>query len=234
VSECKIPTLVKAGKELFERSVSYCDQLASIRGQANTIIGLCKFVVFNHPDDLRKELVIRLADKIVKEYDQNRKKDWHWYEPVLSYDNGILPLALLHAYELTRIEKYYIAAMESLRFLESIVFIDDMLRPIGNMGWYHRGGEPAKFDQQGIDAMAMVLCYRQALRINNDKRTFAKMVASYQWFLGNNDLGISLYDTVTGGCSDGLQEDNINQNQGAESTLAFWISHFVVADILQS
>jgi hypothetical protein len=99
---------------------------------------------------------------------------------------------------------------------------------VGNRGWYERGGKPAQFDQQGIDVMAMVLLYQQAFRITRDDQYLQRMQQAYQWFIGENDLGLSLYDTSTGGCADGLQEDAVNLNQGAESTLAYWISHMVV------
>jgi hypothetical protein len=91
----------------------------------------------------------------------------------------------------------------------------------------------AKFDQQGIDVMAMVLYYQQAFRITQDENYLSRMYVSYQWFLGKNDLGLSLYDPSTGGCSDGLHSKEINLNQGAESTLAYWISHMIVASQLK-
>jgi hypothetical protein len=47
---------------------------------------------------------------------------------------------------------------------------------------------------------------------------------AFDWFLGRNDLGQPLYDIGTGGCHDGLQENRVNENQGAESTLAFLLS----------
>jgi hypothetical protein len=46
----------------------------------------------------------------------------------------------------------------------------------------------------------------------------------FEWFLGRNDLGLSLYDPTTGGCRDALLQDHLNQNQGAESSLAFYLS----------
>src|SRR5690606_35647694 len=146
----------------------------------------------------------------------NKTPEWHWYEPILAYDNGILPLALLNAWEITQEERFYDVAMESLRFLESKVFIQNMLRPIGNQGWCKRGEKAsARFDQQGIDVMAMILCYQQAFRVTRDDQYLARMKSSFQWFHGTNDLGMSLYDEYTGGCADGLHKEGINFNQGA-------------------
>lgn len=233
VRECDIDTLVKPAKEIFERAAAHCDDLVSIRGMANSIIGLCQYVQFNHPDDLRKEMVTRLADKMVDQYHRNRDGEWRWFESILSYDNAILPLALFHAYELTGKEIYLRVARITLQFLESKVFDNGTLRPVGNNGWLEKGGSAARFDQQGIDAMAMVLCYHQAYSITREKSWLPRMFDSFQWFLGKNDLELSLYDPESGGCADGLQETGINYNKGAESTLAYWISHMLVSDIIQ-
>lgn len=225
--------LVKTGAEIFAKAWRHIDKLTSIRGIANSIVGLCQFIKYNYPDDVKTELVINLANKMVKMYEENKSNKWYWFEPVLTYDNGILPLALLNAYEITSNDIYLSVAIDSMRFLESKVFHDGMLSPIGNDGWLVKGNEQAKFDQQGIDAMAMVLMYQQALRATSNTKYLRRMQLSYQWFLGHNDLGLALYDPYTGGSADGLHCEGINLNQGAESTLAYWISHMVVGSAIK-
>jgi hypothetical protein len=200
---------------------------------ANSIIGLCQFIKYNYPDDLKVNLVIALANKMVEMYTQHTTSDWHWFEHVLTYDNAMLPLALLNAYEITQDEIYLSVAFESMRFLESKVFHEGVLRPIGNNGWCTRNGTTAQFDQQGIDVMAMVLYYQQAFRLTREQQYLDRMYKSYQWFLGLNDKKAALYDETTGGCADGLLIEGINYNQGAESTLSYWISHVVVASALK-
>lgn len=226
-------SLSRTGAELFVRAYCHIEKLQSIRGIANSIVGVCQFIKFNYPDDIKRDLVIRLADKMVKMYEENKSATWHWFEPVLTYDNAILPLALLNAYEITSDELYLDVAFEAMDFLESKVFHQGVLSPIGSYGWFERGKTPAQFDQQGIDAMAMVLYYQQAYRVTGDEKYLARMYQSYRWFLGDNDLNIALYDESTGGCADGLHSTGINLNQGAESTLAYWISHMVVASALK-
>jgi hypothetical protein len=221
--------LVKTGADIFMNAYPHIDQLGSIRGIANSLVGVCKFIQYNYPDDRKKQLVIRLADKMLRMYELNRTDDWQWFEPILCYDNAILPLALLHAYEISGNTAYLDVAMESLQFQESYVFNKGVLIPNGNQGWMVKDGVPADFDQQGIDAMAMVLCYQQALVVTGNIKYQRRMYRSYLWFLGSNDLGISLYDESTGGSADGLHSEGINLNQGAESTLAYWISHMIVA-----
>ena len=226
-------TLSRTGADIFSKAYGHVDKLVSIRGIANSIVGICQYIKYNYPDDLKRDLVINLSNKMIGMYETNKTGNWHWFEPVLTYDNAILPLALLNAYEITSDECYLSVAFESLHFLESKVFHDGILSPVGNQGWCERGHTKAQFDQQGIDAMAMVLCYQQAFRVTRDKRYLKRMCQSYQWFLGKNDLKLPLYDPSTGGCADGLHCEGINLNQGAESTLAYWISHMVVATALK-
>lgn len=222
--------LRRTGAEIFNKAYPHIDKLVSLRGIANAIIGVCQFIKYNYPDDLKRNLVVKLANKMIQMYADNKSNKWHWFEPVLAYDNAIMPLALLNAYEITGDNAYLTVALEAMRFIESKVFnADGTISLIGNDGWCERGGTAAKFDQQGIDAMAMMLFYQQAFRVTRNKKYIARMHRTYQWFLRNNDLGLSLYDFSTGGCSDGLHSEGINLNQGAESTLAYWISHMVVA-----
>ena len=233
VNDCRVSLLTKTAIDIFSRAYPHVNKLVSLRGIANAVIGICQFIKYNYPDDVKRDMVITLCDKMVQLYKDNKREDWHWFDSILTYDNAIIPLALLNAYEVTQQEDYLETAFESMSFLESKVFVNGILRPIGNDGWLVRDGGPAaQFDQQGIDAMAMVLYYQQAFRITREPQYQERMYKSYRWFLGANDLGLSLYDPSTGGCADGLHSTGINLNQGAESTLAYWISHLVVESTL--
>ena len=233
VNQGSSPPFIKTGADIFSRGYCHIDKLISLRGIANSIIGVCQFIKYNYPDDIKRNLVIKLSGKMVGLYNETKTDDWHWFEPVLAYDNAILPLALLHAYELTSDKTYLKIAFESMHFLESKTIHDGMVSPVGNDGWCTPESTCAKFDQQGIDAMAMVLFYQKAFALNPHPVYLRRMHMSYRWFIGNNDLGLSLYDPTTGGCADGLHSDGVNLNQGAESTLAYWISHMVVEESLE-
>lgn len=225
---------IRTAQHIFYKAHLQIDTLSSLRGIANTIIGLCQVIKYNFPDDLKRDMVIKLSDKMVDMYHNNKTSDWKWFEPVLTYDNAMLPLALLNAYEITQDDRYLNIAFEAMGFLELKVFYNDIVRPVGNEAWHQKGGPLSQFDQQGIDVMAMVLYYQQAFRITREPSYLARLDKSYQWFLGNNDLGLSLYDPLTGGCADGLHAGGINLNQGAESTLAYWISHLVAVSTLST
>lgn len=220
-------------RELFFRSVPHFKQLHHLRGIGNTIIGIA-YYLRTHPDDegMVKEL-IDLTTTLQNAYKIHCGENWHWFEEKLTYDNAILPLALLHSYEITGDEQVKRIAMESLSFLDNLSFKNGFLSPVGNQGWYSQGEKMPLFDQQAIETMAMVLMYLQAYQITHQPEFIKQMFVSYQWFLGENILRVPLYDHETKGCCDGLQQTAINRNQGAESTLAYLISHLTVLKALE-
>jgi len=216
------------GREIYSRSIQYFDKLESIRGIANIIIGIAYFLKDAQEDEEQLQLLLTLISKLVYAYNENREENWHWFEDIISYDNGILPLAMYHAAEITNDDELLIIANESLEFLEKVTYNHGYLAPVGNKGWYHKGGEIPEHDQQSLDVMAMVLLYHQAYLVTKKKKLIDKLFSSYMWFLGENSLRLPLYDHETCGCCDGLQSTGVNRNQGAESTLAYWISHLTV------
>lgn len=168
-------------------------------------------------------------------YQTHRNDKWHWFEEKMTYDNGILPLALLCHYQVTKDEESLSMALESMAFLSKHTISDGYLNPVGNDGWlFKEGGQMALYDQQAIETMAMVLMYFKAYEITLDLGYIKQMYLCYQWFLGENSLKLPLYDHETKGCGDGLQPHGVNRNQGAESTLAYWISHLIVLQALES
>jgi hypothetical protein len=114
--------------------------------------------------------------------------------------------------------------LESLAWLADVQHADSTVGhfvPIGSDGFYEQNGERARFDQQPVEAQTMVSACLEAFRSTGDERWRAEAKLVFEWFLGRNDLNLPLYDPTTGGCRDGLHSDRPNENQGAESTLAF-------------
>jgi len=221
------------GKELFEISGNYFDQLTHLRGIANTIIGM-SYYLKNYPSDENMMQKLKSMTKTLSDaYKKNSSKDWRWFELQLTYDNAILPLSLLHAVELTGDSSVKEIALESMQFLEEVTMNKGYLSLVGSKGWYPKGGKRAVFDQQAIDAMASVRLFYQAYKVTKDPEYIEKMFSSYLWFLGENELRIPLYDYETKGCCDGLESSGVNRNQGAESTLAYLISHLTVLNALE-
>lgn len=211
----------------FDASPNF-EKLQTLRGIANTMIGISYYLRSNPSDDSMTRILKNLAYKLIKKYEENSAKNWRWFEPVLTYDNGILPLALLYSAEIFNENKITEIAMESMDFLTETTIKDGYLSIIGNEKWYSKNGERSMFAQQPLDAMAMVLMYFQAFNLTKDKEYLNKLYISFMWFLGENDLRMSLFDYETKGCCDGLEHNGVNRNQGAESSLAYLISHLTV------
>jgi hypothetical protein len=114
--------------------------------------------------------------------------------------------------------------LESLSWLAAVQLADTdagHFIPVGSNGFYRRNGERARFDQQPTEAQAMVSACLEAYRLTGDKHWRREARRAFEWFLGRNDLNLPIYDPTTGGCRDGLHPERANENQGAESTLAF-------------
>ncbi len=216
------------GKLIFFNASKNFEKLQSIRGIANTMVGISYFLRRNPDDDSMTERLRTLAAKMIEHYNANSSRDWKWFELLLAYDNGILPLALLHAAELLKDDKITEVALVSMDFLSKITLKDGYLSVIGNEKWYKKDGERSMFAQQPVDALAMILMYHQAFHLTRDKEYLTKLFACFMWFLGENDLRMSLFDFETKGCCDGFENYGVNRNQGAESSLAYLISHLTV------
>lgn len=215
-------------KDVFFKSLDHFDQLKSIRALATTSIGICNFLT-RYPDNEKLMCVLNtLISKLTNQYDVEKELDWHWYEPVLSYENAILPLALWEAYAITHDKKTLAVAKETTLFLDKQCTKNGFVSLIGN-SWYYKGqSKVASIGQQPIDAMALVMMYYKAWKITKDPEFYNKMQTAFTWFIGNNDLGIPLYDAETKGCSDGLEYTCVNRNQGAESTISYLLAYLAL------
>jgi glycosyltransferase involved in cell wall biosynthesis len=223
----------QSGKEIFFDAVQNFEKLQSIRSIANTIIGICYYLHSSPNDEGMTVMLRKLAYKLVDQYKQNRTEDWHWFEELLAYDNAMLPLSLLHTARILNDEAIKSTAMESMEFLSMITLKEGCLSPIGNAAWYLKDCNASMFAQQPLDALAMVLMFQQAYLLTKDKSWLNKLFTSFMWFLGENDLRMCLYDFETKGCCDGLESYGVNRNQGAESTLAYLISHLTVLEAFE-
>jgi uncharacterized protein YyaL (SSP411 family) len=151
--------------------------------------------------------------------------DWPWFEDSVTYDNARLSQALLVSGARMGNEEMTAAGLRSLEWLFSIQVSEaGYFSPVGANGFYTRGGPKAAYDQQPLEACGMVSACLEAERVTQDVRWAERAGRAFQWFLGHNHLQTSLYDATTGGCRDGLHENSVNENQGAESTLAFLLS----------
>ena len=222
------------GRQLFQDSIQHFSKLTHIRGIANTIIGITYFLRSCPGDERVNSELNNLINKLVASYQSASDSNWHWFENHLTYDNGILPLALYHAAEITEDDQLVTIADEALKHLENLTFTSGTINPVGNNGWYFKDtNKMALYDQQAIDVMAMVLMYYQAFIVTKESKHLETMFNCHLWFLGQNSLQLPIYDSESKGCGDGLQSNGVNKNQGAESTLAYLLSHLTVIKAIE-
>jgi len=210
-------------RQMFERGLAFARELGP-RGTALTMLGLSSFLSAHPEVAPAASLLQGLSDRLCARYRTESTPGWRWFEPALTYDNALLPLALLRAYPITKDRHGLQVARETLQFLEETCFREDRLVLVGNAGWHSRTGSRADADEQPIDAAAFVLAFHGAHRITGDHRYLRRMRESFAWFLGANRLGATVYDSATAGCRDGLGQSVSNLNQGAESTVCFLLS----------
>jgi hypothetical protein len=170
------------------------------------------------------------ADELVLQYENNSFPDWQWFEDVLTYDNAVLPHALYVASLTFGNKKYLEVADKTCEFLLETTFNGDHFSFVGCKGWYEHGLTKATFDQQPIEAVSTVMMLRAAYEATGNDRFLKLQRKAFDWFLGENDLHIPLYNFRTKGCYDGLTQDGVNVNQGAESTLSFLLSILAVVE----
>jgi glycosyltransferase involved in cell wall biosynthesis len=179
-------------------------------------------------------LITDAAEKLTELYHFHSEKDWNWFEPYLTYGNSVLPESLLYAWRATGDNRFKLIAKESFDFLLTKIFKDNAIRLISNQNWLMKGhDEDAAYDggEQPIDVAYTILALKQFNSVFPFEYYDEKMEIAFSWFLGNNQLKQIIYNPCTGGCHDGLEANNVNLNQGAESTVSYLMARFAFEDI---
>ena len=217
------PGLRGAAGRLFEFAVPAVVEFHSPRACAYAVLGIQEYLHSYAGDRDAQRVRVALAQRLLGMYDSVHRPDWKWFEDVVAYGNARLPQALLLAGSACENDRMLSAGLDSLNWLMKTQRCpaNGHFVPIGSEGFYRQGGERARFDQQPVEAAGAVSACLQAYRITGDDHWRRDAWSAFNWFLGDNDLQLPLYDSATGGCRDGLHPDRANQNQGAESTLSF-------------
>ncbi len=211
--------------QLFDRGLSVSESFTSPRAWAFTLLGIHEYLR-GHPDNVEANATREvLTGRLVDLWNRYSTEDWPWFEPGVTYDNARICQALILSGQWMPHSEALTIGLESLGWLVSIHKTRaGHFRPIGNNGFYFKDAARADFDQQPVEAQAMVSACLEAFLATQDSAWSIEARRAFEWFLGRNDLGLPLYDSSTGGCGDGLHYDSISQNQGAESSLAFHLS----------
>jgi glycosyltransferase involved in cell wall biosynthesis len=215
--------LRSAAGRLFEFSLPAALESYSPRASAYTLLGIQEYLNSYPGDRDAQKIRSVLSRRLLEMYESIRRPDWKWFENVVAYGNARLPQALLVVGSASADDRMVANGLEALDWLLKAQHCETNHHfvPIGSQGFYHQDGAKARFDQQPIEAAGAVSACLAAYRVTGDDRWRNEAWSAFNWFLGDNDLQLPLYDSATGGCRDGLHPERANENQGAESTLSF-------------
>jgi hypothetical protein len=182
-------------------------------------------------------LIRQLANRLVQMYRHEMGEEWRWFESYLTYANSVLPEAMLCAWLATGELIYKEIAKSSFDFILSKTFIKNRIKVISNKSWLRKGEELDPRLHQGgeqpIDVAYTILALSKFYDVFKDEEYKHKMEISFNWFLGNNHLNQIIYNPRTGGCYDGLEENHVNLNQGAESTVSYLMARLTVEKLFK-
>ncbi len=218
---------IKMAENSIKKAFQNIVKLRSPRAIAFSIKGLY------HYNSKRKEtkiklLITSLADDLVSKYRGVSDAKWHWFEDYLTYGNSVLPQAMLYAHLATGSELFKKVAKSSFDFLLSVIFKNNQIKVISNQGWHVKGKTANKFGEQPIDVAYTVMALDLFYEVFKEKIYLEKISVAFEWFLGKNHLKQIIYNPCTGGCYDGLEENHVNLNQGAESTVSYLLSRLTI------
>jgi glycosyltransferase involved in cell wall biosynthesis len=213
------------GGNLFHRALPAVASFTSPRAWAFALLGIDEYLRAFQGDRNVQATRKALAERLLDLFQRTSRRDWPWFEDSATYCNARLSQALLVSGFWMENKEMVAVGLRSLEWLvENQYAPDGTFTPIGSNGFYSRGGAKAAFDQQPVEASGMISACLEAGRLSGDKRWAERARRAFDWFLGQNQLRVSLYDPTTGGCRDGLHPDRVNDNQGAESSLSFLLA----------
>lgn len=219
--------IINEATRIIKKSLNSFDTVHSTRAMAFAIKGIYHYQSYKNSTK-NIELITTLANRLVQMYKHESDKKWEWFEGYLTYANSILPEAMLYAWLLTDKPIYKEIAISSLNFLLAHTFNENGIEVISNKNWLKRGNKAEQYGEQPIDVAYTIMTLSKFYDIFSTKKYFRKMEIAFNWFLGKNRLNQIIYNPCTGGCYDGLEESNINLNQGAESTISYLIARLTI------
>ena len=209
-------------KDIIDDLLSF----TSPRAWAFSAIGANYYLRRFGGDTKVRKIMQELCEKLMELFKANADEQWYWCEDIVAYDNARISQALIVTGNYLNLEEMFDTGLKSLQWLIDIQANPEggHLSLVGNDGWYRRNGEKARYDQQPVDAAALVDACYQAFVLTGEDEWLRKMEWAFNWFFGSNDVRQPLYDFSSGACFDGLQPGGINQNQGAESTVSLLLA----------
>jgi hypothetical protein len=219
------PAMQGVAHQLFDAALPAVRQLSGLCAWGFSLLGIDEYLRRFPGDRMVARAGQLLLDRILDLYQMNASEQWPWFENTLTSNSACVSQALIAASNWTGSTRAAEIGLKTLGWLASQQFTESgQFVPFGDAGYLQREQPAAHFAQRPIEARSMISACLEAYRRTADTRwlTFAR--SAFQWFLGQNDFGESLYNADTGACSDGLLQDGPDPNCGAEALLAFLVS----------
>ncbi len=219
--------IILEADRIMDKSLRIFSEVHSTRAMAFAIKGL---YFYYHTIKSKENLILlkTLANRLVQMYKHESSLGWEWFEGYLTYANSILPEAMLYAWLLTGESVYKEIANSSLNFLLSQTYNEHGIEVVSNKKWLLRGEVAGHFGEQPIDVAYTIMTLSKFYDAFGVEDYRQKMETAFNWFLGKNRLHQIIYNPCTGGCYDGLEENHVNLNQGAESTVSYLMARLTI------
>lgn len=219
--------IVDQAQRIWNKAVIHIDTISSPRAIAYAIKGLYQYYLVNNAEKIKAHIV-QLADKLLNHYHINSDVNWCWYEDYMTYANNVLPEAMMYSFMATKDSKYKKIAVTTFDFLLSHYFMKGELSVISNRGWFVKGSHKNTYGEQPIEVATTIITLDLFYEVTGNIKYKQQMNLAFSWFLGNNHLNQIIYNPINGASYDGLEEKNVNINQGAESTLCFFKAQLIM------
>lgn len=217
-------------ESILQSALVAINKIHSTRAMAFIIKGLYYYQKKNKSEKITL-IIRRLANRLVQMYKHEAESNWNWFESYLTYANSILPEAMLCAWLVTGEPLYKQIAKASFDFLLSKIFEEDNIHVISNRSWLRKEELKATIERGGeqpIDVAYTIFALNKFHHSFPNEYYRGKMQEAFNWFLGSNHLQQIIYNPCTGGCYDGLEENYVNLNQGAESSISYLMARLTI------
>lgn len=219
--------LVRRAEICWDKAIQRIHNYSSPRAIAYAIKGLYHYQTINENNYIERQIT-RLSNQLLQHYHINSDHDWKWYEDYMTYSNNILPEAMMYGYLATGNQKYKKIALITFDFLLSHYFMKGQLKVISNRGWFKKENERSFYGEQPMEVVTTIIALDLFYEVTRNVKYKEQLELAFVWFLGNNHLKQLMYNPMNGASYDGLEDEQININQGAESTLCFFKAQIIM------
>ncbi len=224
--------LVKRAEKCWNKAFEIITEITSPRAVAYALKGLYHYHL-TYPGEILNQYVDRLTDMLLHHYSINSTDKWFWYEDYMTYANNVLPEAMMYSYLITGKMRSKEIAEISFDFLLSHYFMKGKLKIISNRKWFKKNNKREFYGEQPIEVVTTIVALDLFYEVTGNEKYKNQLEVAFSWFLGNNHLNQIMYNTVNGASYDGLEDKQININQGAESTLCFFKARLIMEKFVE-